>query len=502
MLPALPAELTDDLPTVDQERLATFDDQLRELVEAVGERGFSESTVRWIFAARERLYAERGTAWNRLVLYGEPLAQVERFAEDESSARRWVWDRLRAAAWEHVADTVRTGRPGGRDPRYKPLPFFEEWLESRDVDFEDERSERAVIGAHRQYTAWLDAHGDTVVSEAEHILASQSPMSLRGSVARAAGTAASQFRSAVFDEFDGLFALHLQRGIVQVRAIEPLPPPRVDNRGLLSRIFDRVFDVAPAVIEDRKSLEYEALSSFFEVARTMSDMIGSLAAASAVTQVVDEFKWVTGLNELEATVLGTAKARLDQLVNHDTAFAFLSGFDHELGHPAGRTRPDPGRDSSATGHARNDDTVDVGPDPVTFATAASGASVTFTRSALEDDAWSHLLYDHVADLLGRVISHHAIAREFVEALCREAYDVLSAPDRDQDDAQLAKRVLRRLALLYHPDAHVAGGNRNQTDETNARTLSRLLALHRDGHLEIRATNATTITIWAWDTGSS
>jgi hypothetical protein len=168
LLPALPGDLTGDLPAVDREHLATFDEQIATLIEEARRHGFSESSILSILAARVRLYAERGTAWKRLVLYGEPLVTIEQFGQDAGAARTWVRDRLRDAVRDQVADTIRTGRRGGRDKRYKAVPFFEAWL--GDPDLGDEDSGEAVIRTYLQYVAWLDRQGDVVMSEADAFL--------------------------------------------------------------------------------------------------------------------------------------------------------------------------------------------------------------------------------------------------------------------------------------------------------------------------------------------
>jgi hypothetical protein len=497
MLPAIPAALTDDLPALDRERLATFDEQIAELVEAARQHGFSDATVRSVLAARERLYAERGAAWRHLVLYGVPLISVERFAGDERAARAWVRERLGVAVQDHVADTLRTGRPGGRDRRYKPMPHFEAWMVDRDVDVADEEPGEAVVRAYTQYAGWLDAHGDAVVSEAERFLARQPQTSLYGSVLTAARAATADFHAVTLGEFDELFAAHIQRGIRQVRASDPLPPPPTDRRSLLERLADRVLATAPTVVEDRKGLEYRALSDFFDVAAAMSSMVGSFEGAPQVTQIVDQFKRVVGLDALEAAVLGTAKARLDALVNRETAFAFLSRFDHQVRRgPSGQARkPRPDRSAaSATAAGEGPGEAASSPDPVTFTAGASGTSVTFTRAALDDDAWAGVLYDKVAEMLEALIAHHLVTRGFVKTLCRESHDLLTPPDSGDGGRSLDKRVLRRLALRFHPDARLGGDERTDTDEMNARTLSRLLALHRDGRFEIRAAGDTVVVL--------
>ena len=182
-----------------------------------------------------------------------------------------------------------------------------------------------------------------------------------------------------------------------------------------------------------------------------------------VPRIVDDFRRATGLDALEATVLGEADRRLEAVVNRRTAFAFLSRFDGDVHRrPAARA-------------------------PVTVAMAGGERSVTFTRVALSDVTWRRLLHDDVTRLIEGQISHHSPSADFVETLCRESHDALA--EADGGALALDKRVLRRLALAFHPDAG------QDADEMNARTVSRLLELHRAGRFEIRAAGAA-VTILA------
>lgn len=487
MLPALPEDVTGALPALDQEHLAAFDEQISVLVETVREKGFSESTVLSILAARKRLYAERGAAWRHLVLYGEPLSSVERLAGDESAGRAWVRDRLWAAVSDHVADTVRTGRQGGRHQSHGSLPHFQAWFVDRDVS--DETPDHVLIEAHWQYAAWLDEQGDAVLAEAADLMAREPQGSLKESVFSAARIAVADFHALVFSEFDEMFMSHIRRGITQVRDAPPMPAMATDSRGLFQRLVDRMLHEVPTVMEDRKSLEYRALSDFFNVGKALSDMVTALEEAPEVTQIVDEFKRVTGLDAWEAAVLGTAKTRLAALVNRETAFAFLSRFDHDVRRQSAGRAGEPAGDHSTTSDEGGRQAA-TGPNPVTFAMGANRSTVAFTRAALTDEVWARVLYEKIAEMLESQISHHALSPEFIETLCRESSEALTPPDKDEGETSLDKRVLRRLALAFHPDTRLADDKRGDTDEMNARTLGRLLDLHRSGRFEIRATDGT------------
>lgn len=479
-LRALPAEVTGQLPAEDRERLATFDEQIAELIGAAKERGFSEATAVSILASRERLYAERAVAWKRLVLYGAPLVAVERFGDDEGAARAWVAERLGQAVRDHVADTLRTGRWGRRQERYRPIPHFETWLGDHDLTGE----ESVVIRAYTDYVGWLDAQGDAVVAEADAFLARDPHQHLQGSVVRAARGAASEFRRVVFKEFDDLFGAHLRRGVEQVGASASMPRPPIDDRGFFRRLVDRFFDEAPTSLEDRKAREYQALSGFFEVANRLSRMLGQLDVAPQVTPIVDGFKREIGLDRIEVAVLDRAKATLDARVNRDTAFAFLAAFDGEL--PWRPRRPEP--DSGPARDGRPRPGAGRGSAPVTVASLGGATSVTFTRAALDDGGWTTALHQKVTGVLASLMPHHTVTQELVTTLCQASLDL-----RDEDGTRLDKRVLRRLALVFHPDVQPAAGDGTDAnvdpDGTNARTLSRLIELHRTGTFGIRAEDA-------------
>jgi hypothetical protein len=441
MLPALTADVTAALPALDRERLAAFDVQIDVLVEGARKQGFPESTVVSILDARQRLYAERAAAWSRLVLHGAPLTSAERLGDDEAAATDWLTDRLGDAVAQRSAEAV--GRNGS-------LPHFEAWFLDRNGS--GETPDDLLVRAHTEYTEWLDRQGDAVVDEVMGLIPRDG---LRGSVSEAIRTAVADFQAAAFGAFDERFGAYLERSVGQVAADDPDRAP--EPRGLLHRLADRLLGETPAEADDATGLEYGTLSEFFTVTTALPDLAGS----PDVTRIVDELERATGLDALEATVLGEAERRLAAVVNRETAFAFLSRFDGDV-------------------HRRR-----AAPAPVTVARSASETSVTFTRTALSDETWTRLLHDDVARLLEGQISHHTPSVEFVDTLCRVAYDALA----DDGTASLDKRVLRRLALAFHPDAG------QDADEMNARTLSRLLEVHRAGRFEIRAEGAA-VTILA------
>lgn len=435
MLPDLPADVTGGLPGLDRERLAAFDEQIGLLVDAAREQGFPESTVVSIVDARGRLYAERAAVWAGFVLHGAPLTSAECLGDDEAAARDWVTDRLADAVAARAAEAV--GRHGSP-------PHFEAWFLDRNGS--GETPDDLLVRAHTEYTEWLDRQGDAVVDEVMGLMPRDG---LCGSVSGAVRTAVADFQAAAFGGFDERFGSYLRRSVGRAGAADPPP----DRRGVLRRLVDRVLDEAPPPVEDTPSLEYGTLSEFFTVAKAMPSP-ADLAGAPEATRVVDDFKRATGLDALEATVLGEAERRLAAVVNRETAFAFLSRFDGDLHRRAAAQAP------------------------VTVGGASGESRVTFTRAALGDDAWAPVLHGDVARLLEGQISDHAPSRGFIEALCRQCHEALAAAD--DGGAPLDKRVLRRLALAFHPDAG------QDADEMNARTLSRLLELHRSGRFEIRA----------------
>jgi hypothetical protein len=434
MLAAPPADVTDALPALDRERLAAFDEQVGQLVEAARKQGFPESTVVSMHDARERLYADRAAAWQCLTLHGTPLTSAERLGDDEVAVRAWLTDRLADAVAGRVAEAV--GRQGS-------LPHLDAWF--RDRNGSGGIADDLLVRAHTEYREWLDRQGDAVVDE---VMGRMPREGFRGDVSGAVRTAVADFQAAAFGAFDERFGSYLQRSAA--RAVPAAPPP--DRRGLLHRLADRVLgESPPAAAEEPAGLEYGTLSEFFTIAKAMPDQV----ASGEVTRIVEELKRATGLDALEATVLGDAERRLGAVVNRDTAFAFLSRFDGDL-HRA----------------------------PVRSSWEAGESSVTFTRAALGNAAWEPVLHGDVARLLEGQISDHAPSRAVVEALCRECHDcqeALAAADGSDDrGTALDKRVLRRLAMAFHPDAG------QDADETDARAVSRLLELHRAGRFEIRA----------------
>ncbi len=451
MLPTLAADVTGRLPALDRERLAALDEQIGDLVDSAREQGVPESTVLSIFAARERLYADRAAAWTRLTLYGKPLASLERLGDDETAARAWVTDRLGEAVADQVARTVQTGRDGS-------LPHFEDWFLDRDGS--DETPDDLLVTAHQQYADWLDEQARVVVSEAADRLAGDGAINPVGSVSAAARTAVAEFQAAAFGELDEQLTACLRRSVGAVPAdADADDQPVTGRRGRLRRLLGRLLGGSGPVVEEQKPVEYGAVSEFFRLANAMSAVVDSIAASGAITG----FKLATGLDVVEGIVFDTARVRLDGLVNRDTAFAFLAKFDGDL-----RRRP-PRRT------------------PVTFATAGGESTVTFTRAALDDDRWARMLHEDVTRMLRREISHHPPSPELVATLCRECHEALAATDGR--GAALGKRVLRRLALAFHPDARVDGGRPDAGETADARTVSRLLELQRAGRLEIRAADA-------------
>jgi hypothetical protein len=437
MLPTLTADVTDALPALDRERLAAFDEQIAVLVDAARKQGFPESTVLSMLAAREGLYADRAAAWAQLALYGAPVAAADRLGDDEDAVRAWVRDRLGDAVAAQVAAAV--GRHGS-------LPHFEAWFLARSRS--GETPDDLLVRAHPEYTDWLDRQGDAVVDEVMGLMPRDG---LRGSVSSAVRTAVAGLQAAAFGAFDERFDSYLRRSVAQVAADEP----PTERRGLLHRLVDRARgDTAPAPEDNggTTGLEYGTLSEFFTVAKAMPDLAGS----PDVTRIVGELKAATGLDALEATVLGEAERRLAAVVNRASAFAFLSRFDGD-------------RDG------------DIEQAPVSSSSDAGGSSVTFTQAAVGDAAWAPVLHGDVARLLEGQISDHAPSRGFVDTLCRECHECLAAlAAADDGGTSLDKRVLRRLAQAYHPDAG------QDADEIDARSVSRLLELHRAGRLEIRA----------------
>jgi hypothetical protein len=434
MLPPLPADVTDALPALDREHLAAFDEQIAVLVDAAREQGFPESTVLSMLAARERLYAGRAAAWAQLALHGGPVTAAERLGDDEAAVRDWVTDRLGDAVAARVAEAV--GRHGS-------LPHLEAWYRDRNGSG-GEASDDLLVRAHTEYTDWLDRQGDTVVDEVMGFVPRDG---LRGSVSGAVAAAVADFQAAAFGAFDERFGSYLERGVGQVATDDP----PADRRGLLHRLADRVLGETPPAPEETTSLEYGTVAEFFTVAKAMPERAG----APDVTRIVDELKAATGIDALEVTVLGETERRLEAVVNRRTAFAFLSRFDGDLDQA-----------------------------PVSSSRDAGESRVTFTRAALGDGAWAPVLHGDVARMLEGQISDHAPSRRFVEALCRQCHEALEALEAADDGAPaLDKRVLRRLAHTFHPDAG------QDADEMSARTLSRLLELHRAGRFEIRAAGA-------------
>lgn len=479
-LPALAADVAGDLPALDREHLAAFDEQIAALVMAARSKGFSGSTVLSILAARERLYAERGAVWNRLVLYGEPLVSIDRFAGDESAARAWVIGRLEAAVSDHVTRTVRA------------RPYFEAWWLDHGLD--DDFFDDAVLRAYMEYGTWLDQRGREVLAEAAGFFARQPQRALRGSVVQAARRAVTAFHAVAFSEFDELFESHLRRGIAQVGAVDPLPPeapPATESRGRLRRLVDRLFDDnVPTTLVDRKDHEYRALSDFFTIGRALSAKVDAIGGSPEVVSIVDELKRATGLDAVEAAVLGQARSRLDALVNRETAFAFLARFDPGAsGRSArGARRPD---DRSAADDEEARRRAHARSSPVTYTEDAGGRSVAFPGAALGDDTWADGLYDTVGRMLRAEMPDHEVSRAFVETLCSAAHEALTTRG-GEGGGSLFGHVRARLSQAYHPDARVADGDRRAADDVNARTLSRLLDLRKAGRCEIRAVGATVI----------